>query len=363
MVDGARRGRVSSVLEPSGVPEAERGQRADLVLEGGGVKGLGLVGAVDALAAAGYTFPRVAGTSAGAVVGAFVAALQRAGEPLARLADVARSVDYRRLRDRGLVGRLAGPLRPVVDGLSLAFDSGVFEGEYLRDWLAGALADLGVRTFGDLRTRDEPATQQEHRYGLVVTASDLSRQRLVRLPWDYPLYGLDPDEQLVADAVRTSASIPFYYEPVTLRSPDRSVSTLVDGGVLSSYPIALFDRTDGRPPRWPTFGVRLSARPDGRAMTQAVTGPVSLALALVETLLGAVDAQHISDPCVQARSVFVDTSGISPVDFSLGEEQQEALLAAGRLAAGAFLDAWSWERYLQTCRDFESPVPLEGVRR
>jgi NTE family protein len=69
--------------------------RADLVLEGGGVKGIGLVGAVSTLARAGYTFPRVAGTSAGAVVGAFLVALQRAGEPLERLSSRWRSSSAR----------------------------------------------------------------------------------------------------------------------------------------------------------------------------------------------------------------------------------------------------------------------------
>lgn len=341
----------------SAARRADAGLRADLVLEGGGVKGLGLVGVVDALAAAGYTFPRVAGTSAGAVVGSLVAALQRSGEPVGRLAELARSLDYRKLRDRGLLGRLARPLGPVVsvvDGLSLAFESGVFEGEYLRDWLEGTLADLGVRTFGDLRNTEDASPLPEHVYTLVVTASDLSRQRLVRLPWDYPRYGLDPDEQSVADAVRTSASIPFYYEPVTLRSPERGVSTLVDGGVLSSFPIALFDRSDGRPPRWPTFGARLSSRPDGRAHVQAVTGPVSLALALVETLLQATDAQHIDEMCVQMRSVFVDTTGISAVDFAITPEQQQELLDAGAAAARKFLGAWDWDRYLLACREYES---------
>jgi NTE family protein len=340
---------------------------ADLVLEGGGVKGLALVGAVSVFAGAGYTFARVAGTSAGAVVGSVVAALQHAGEPLSRLEDVARSLDYRKLRDRGLLGRIAGPLSPVVDGLSLAFESGIFEGEYLHDWLSGTLRDLGVRTFGDLRRQDpgdDPAAplDPEHSYGLVVTASDLSRRRLVRLPWDYPLYGLDPDEQPVADAVRASSSIPFYYEPITLRSPDKSVSTLVDGGVLSNFPIALFDRTDGRPPRWPTFGVRLSSKP-GRTQSRAVDGPVSLALAVVETLIEACDAQHIDDPCVQARSVFVDTSGTSAVDFTIPEEQKSELVAAGAAAARHFLAGWDWPRYLATCRagdDAAGAGPAQG---
>ena len=330
--------------------------QADLVLEGGGVKGIGLTGAVATMARAGYSFPRVAGTSAGAVVAAFLVALQRAGEPLERLEDVARTLDYRRLRDRGAVGRIAGPFARVVDGLSLAFDGGVFEGDYLRSWLRGALADLGVSTFGDLRHEDEDSSLPvEHRYSLLVTASDVSRHRFVRLPWDYPLYGLDPDEQEVADAVRASASIPFFFEPVTLRSPgagrsEGSVSTLVDGSVLSNFPVSVFDRDDGRPPRWPTFGVRLSMRQAGRVQTTEVRGTVSLALSLVETMLEACDAAHIDDPCVQARSVFVDTSGVSPVDFGITEEQQEQLLLAGHEAAGAFLRDWDWPGYLQRCR-------------
>ena len=333
-------------------------RRADLVLEGGGVKGIALVGAVASFSRAGYAFPRVAGTSAGAVVGAFVAALQRAGEPLERLEDVARSLDYRRMRDRGVVGRSVGPLARVVDGFSLAFDGGVFEGDYLRTWMKGALADLGVRTFGDLRVTDDGSDlPPERRYGLVLTASDVSRRRLVRLPWDYPVYGLDADEQEVADAVRASASIPFFFEPVTLRSTgtggESLVSTLVDGGVLSNFPSAMFDRTDGRRPRWPTFGVRLSMRPEGRVQTTEVRGTVSLALSLVETMLEACDAAHIDDPCVQARSVFVDTSGISPVDFSITDEQQEQLLLAGHEAAGGFLARWDWEAYLSRCRGFE----------
>jgi NTE family protein len=216
-----------------------------------------------------------------------------------------------------------------------------------------------VRTFGDLRLSeaDDPgsALPPERRYSLLVTASDVSRHRFVRLPWDYPLYGLDPDEQEVADAVRASASIPFFFEPVTLRSPgagraEGSVSTLVDGGVLSNFPVAVFDRTDGRPPRWPTFGVRLSMRPEGRVQTTEVRGTVSLALSLVETMLEACDATHIDDPCVQARSVFVDTSGVSPVDFGITAEQQEQLLLAGHEAAGAFLRDWDWAAYLERCR-------------
>ena len=62
---------------------------------------------------------------------------------------------------------------------------------------------------------------------------------------------------------------------------------------------------------------------------------MSLALSLVETMLEACDAQHIDDPCVRVRSVFVDTSGVSPVDFGITDEQQEQLLLAGTRRPGA----------------------------
>src|SRR4029450_8294411 len=45
-----------------------------------------------------------------------------------------------------------------------------------------------------------PGDAKAHR--LVVMPSDVTRARLVRLPWDYEQYGLDPDTQRVADAVR-----------------------------------------------------------------------------------------------------------------------------------------------------------------
>ena len=89
-------------------------------------------------------------------------------------------------------------------------------------------------------------------------ATDVTNGRLLRLPWDYDVLGLDPDEQLVADAVRASISIPLYFDPVIVRHGTTGARiTLVDGGVLSNYPIEIFDRTDLRPPRWPTLGVKV----------------------------------------------------------------------------------------------------------
>ena len=229
-------------------------EHADLVLSGGGVKGIGLVGAVAALVDSGYAPQRISGTSAGALVGAVLAAAaQRGAVDGARLQELAMSIDYRKFLDQGPIERipLAGPAWGVLTG------SGIYRGDNLHAWITDRLAEYGVSTFADLAI-DDRALPPEQRYRLVVTVADVSIGQLVRLPWDYQrLYGLDPDEQLVADAVRASTAIPFFYRPATLTAADGREATLVDGGLLSNFPIDSLDRTDGGKPRWPTFGVTL----------------------------------------------------------------------------------------------------------
>lgn len=305
----------------------------DLVCQGGGVRGIGLVGAVDALAAAGYRFPRVAGTSAGAIVASLVAALQAAGEPLTRLAEIMRSLDYRKFLDRNVLGHV--PL--IGGGLSLLVSDGVYRGAYLEHLLAGLLGDLGVRTFGDLRTGEEP---EQFAWSLVVTASDLSRRRLVRIPWDLDSYGIDPNEFSVARAVHASAAIPYVFEPVRVAG-----ATWVDGGLLSSFPVALFDRPQ---PRWPTFGVRLSARP-GIPPTHPVHGPVSLGIAAIETLVSNQDNAYIDDPCTVRRTIFVPAEEVSPIDFDITADQRDALYQRGLVAGQEFLKSWNYADYLAAC--------------
>ncbi len=328
---------------------------ADLVLEGGGVKGLALVGAVTALSDAGYAFPRVAGSSAGAVVACLVAALQAAGEPADRLADVVRSVDLRRLRDLGGLGRV--PL--VGRGLALLAHDGLYEGRYLERFLTGVLGDLGVRTFADLAIPDDdPAAEglpPARRSRLVVTVSDLSRSRLARLPWDLPDYGAA--DLPVARAVRASAAIPFFFRPVRQPTPT-GPATWVDGALLSTFPVELFDRTDSADPRWPTFGVRLTTRPPTPPVTRAVDGLLDIGLATLDTLLTDQGSAYLEDRCTVERTVFVPTEGVSVVDFDLDAPTAERLRAAGEQAAQQFLRGWDFAAHARRCR--RRPAEVTG---
>jgi NTE family protein len=318
--------------------ELSKAPKVDLVLEGGGVKGIGLVGAVLTLSEKGYVFPRVAGTSAGAIVASLIAAHQVAGKPLSHLETIMRSVDYGKFKDEGLVERHTGPVGELAE---LLLHMGIAKGDYLVEWLGNVLADLGVHTFADLAIEesDDPGSSLPagQRFRLVVHTSDISRGALVRLPWDYPHYGQDPAAMRVVDAVRASMSIPFFFRPVTFKTPAGKV-TWVDGGMLSNFPITVFDRTDGKPGRWPTWGVKLSARPSSVQVDRPADNDFELAIACLQTLLAGWDRYHLDDENVTARTVFVDTGSVSAIDFGITATQSGQLYATGRAAGTAFLD-------------------------
>lgn len=321
-------GQVPAGGGPTGVPQAAK--PVDLVLEGGGVKGIGLVGAISVLTEHGYQFQRVAGTSAGAIVGALVAS----GISAAGLHDLMATLDYTKFRDETRLDHVPG----LGKGLSLWMKHGIYAGDYFHGWIREQLAALGVNTFAQLYQPDDGSClPKEQQYKLVVMTSDVSRGNLLRLPWAYPTFNLESNSVAVADAVRASMSIPFFYRPVELDVPGAEPSVLVDGGMLSNFPVDVFDRTDGKPPRWPTIGIKLSARQKPDAIEHVVKGDVSLALGMLGTMQSWNDQMHLDDPGVTARTIFVDTLGINATDFGISRAMQDELYDNGRAAATKFL--------------------------
>jgi NTE family protein len=289
---------------------------ADLVLSGGGVKGVGLAGAAAALIDAGYLPQRVSGTSAGSIVGAVVAAAsKRADVTGEQVKEIALGINYRKFLDPGRIERvpLFGPAVAMVRG------NGIYRGDYAHEWIRRELKNLGVNTFGDLAL-DDDTLPEERRYKLVVTVADLTRGQLVRLPWDYRrVYGRDPDEQSVAHAVRAS--------------------------------MASLDRTDGRRPRWPTFGItvmpNLSAGGDAvtRALAVLRVGAPPLLERVITTMMFGRDQAYLDQPWVSARIIQVQSSGLSVLDFGASTSEIEALYAKGYAAAQHFLAGWDWHAY------------------
>jgi NTE family protein len=337
---------------------------ADLALEGGGVKGIGIVGAVSALAEAGYRFPRVAGTSAGAIAATLIAAISKAGKPMSSLKGYLDGLAFTKFMPEGKVhgfmdhhfGKAGGAMS---DANILLHRMGLYPGDYLAEWLEPILlGELGVQTFGDLKITpaDDPGMSlpEDRRYRLVVHTSDITRGELARLPWDYNYYGHDRDTQPVVNAVRASMSIPFFFEPVTFDARPADVEiplpgggtisthydggtvTWVDGGMLRNFPIDAFVRVDGAPPRWPTIGIKLSALQKTFGLTKAATSTYHLARGCLSTMMNEWDAYNV-DESTAARTIFVANAGLTATDFDLTTAQQNELFLNGVQAATEFV--------------------------
>jgi NTE family protein len=325
--------------------------RADLVFEGGGVKGIGLAGALATLEERGHMPQNVAGTSAGAIS----AALLAAGYTAAELKEIIISLDYRQFQDRAWEDKL-----PLIErSLSLLLDLGLYEGDYFLQWIRERLEAKGVRTFADL-VHPEFADDPMYRHRLQVIASDVTTHELLVLPRDARKLGIEPDTLDVALAVRMSMSIPVFFEPVRFENPETGrTHVIVDGGMLSNYPVWLFDCEDGSAPEWPTFGMLLvepkPSVPIGARLPKARmegSGPgavIDYVKALAQTMMEAHDRLYV-EQANYARTIPIPTLGVGTTEFELTPERALALYDSGRWAAEKFLDAWDFDAYVAEFR-------------
>ncbi len=311
-------------------------RRCDLVLGGGGVRGLAHIGAAMSLEEHGFEVVRVAGASAGALMGAFLVAGVPATEAAARF----EGLDLRAFALSDVLGRLS--TKRAIGGIIDRFTADPVDP---LEWIREVLEEGGIATFGDVRLTDDEIPP-ELRYRLVVRCLDVVQRRVVRLPWDYDRYGLEPDEQSVAEAIRASMSIPFVYDPVPIGELEAgSGGLLVDGGLTSGFPVSIFDRTDDRPPRWPTFGIRLLAREPPRSELPDDAATVRM---ILEALLDASDLLEPLTACDERRTVRIDVSEVGALEVDLGDA--EDVVSRGRDAMDAFLAEWDDDAYCAECR-------------
>lgn len=296
-------------------------RKASVFFGRGGIRGIALAGAAAAFEERGYRLSRVAGVSAGALVAALVAAGYRAAE----IRDVVWRLDYRGMRSARGLGRLPGlgPLLAVLTRL------GLYDGDALLAAFRSLLAAKDVRTFGDLRSADRTRGSP---WPLKIIAADVTRGRVIVLPDDAPDYGVEPDALEVAVALRMSASVPFFFEPVRFGSRPRT-SLVVDGGLLLRIPFALIEA--GVPGDDPVFGVQAIPGEEHRARGP-IRGPLSLLAATYNTALAANELCARS-PDDAARTIDIDCGAVRAVDFGISDVQKAALYDAGRTATLAFL--------------------------
>lgn len=282
---------------------------ANAVFGGGGVKGIAFVGALKVCEEMGIRWNRLAGTSAGSIVAALVAAGYTAEE----LEMEMKALDFSRI-----VERKGWDYIPLGRSIRMLFTLGMYPATYLEQFIEERLARKGVKTFRDL-----PEGK------LTVIISNLSTGEIISLPQDVEKIGFKPGDLAVSRAVRISSSMPFFFDPI--KAKRQPVEYLVDGGVLSNFPVWIFDQDPQG--AIPTFGFSLSGAAEKRY--HKIRSPLSMLQALFSAMIEVQDMKYVEHQDA-VRTIFIPTPGIQSTDFHLSEKMKEKLLLDGEEATRKF---------------------------
>lgn len=347
----------------------------DVVFEGGGAKGSAFVGALNALSAAGHTTRRLIGTSAGAITATLLAVgftpqemldavnerlngkprfatfmdhpapsqFNQAQKDASDTMRVLQSVHFPLGAGHALLNLLMdAPLYPTL--FSIVECGGVFAGVAFFNWLTEKLASKGIDPTDTLAQ-----VFAKKNVDLSVVTSDTTDMEMLVLN-----HRTAPNVP-VAWAVRMSMSIPMVWREVvwdaswgTYQGRSKAGNVMVDGGVLSNFPIRLIDQsvpeimgnTDPDAAlnlgmlldeKLPVPGIPLSKPPlpvDQMRVVQRLGR-------LMDTMMGAQDNSEMRDHAAEICRLPVQ--GYGTTEFDMPDAKLQALVQAGRAAMEAHL--------------------------
>ncbi len=335
-------------------------RRLNILLGGGGVKGIAYVGTFDAIRKKGYMPVNLAGVSSGAIAATLACAgyntegmwntlealeldkfslntIEKKVPAVRYLSAYARQsklypaeimelfLNQFTPRSRNIHDE-PDQKRGILQGiLKLCKNGCLFDGDLLEEWMAGVLLKRGIRTFADLRGGKADESNPSG-YRARMTGVDCNRLKVVILPDDAAFYGIRPDDLEVARAIRISTAVPFAFKPVVIakREGDTLIQyNLVDGGVLDSYPTWLMGNSG-----IPAAGFRLRS---SEKKTINLKTPLSIFKSLVTAVhdIGSPE----DNPAALAFNGEIDTGSVGFLDFELSLDQKHALYESGRKAA------------------------------
>jgi predicted acylesterase/phospholipase RssA len=360
----------------------------DLVFEGGGAKGMVFVGACEEFFVRGHSFNRLLGTSAGAITATLLAAgytpkemldalVEKEGAksvftsflgPPARFTEEElRTSATRRLLDgidfTFLPGFMEKKLHQTLVNALEASDSfrhvlgliergGWFAADRFVSWLSKKLDSGpwrgGKRAFSGMTLEQFfAATGVE----LSVVASDTTDEGILVLN-----HRTAPDCPIVW-AVRMSMSIPLIWDEVLwqpnwgqYQGRDIAGHVIVDGGLLSNFPIELFvsdapqvTRLMGLKENTPVLGLLIDERlPVTKGLFVRINiKPAELKTVqrlrrLIDTATGAHDKMVIEEYShLVAR---LPAQGYGTTEFDMTDERRDGLVRAGREALALYFD-------------------------
>ena len=365
----------------------------DLVFEGGGAKGMVFVGALQEFEARGYKYGRLLGTSAGAITATLLAAGYSSDEMLAALNEKLLDGNsvftsfmappgpfdqaaVNKSSIRAFLHAIKIPLVPdfLEDKLDDAITEQLAQGKNFRHvfsfveeggwysadnfitWLerklnSGAFSGK-PRNFGSMTLRQFFETTRTE---LSLVASDTTGKQMLVLN-----HVSAPDCPVVW-AARMSMSIPLLWQEVIWQpgwgaymGRDIHGHSIVDGGLLSNFPIELFlsDLKDvtcvmGDKTSQNVLGFLID---DDLAVPNAPEIPVVNELINISDLATVQRLSRLLDTTLSARDKMVIDSysnmvvrmpakGFGTTEFSMSEQRRNALVEAGRQAMKTYFSA------------------------
>jgi NTE family protein len=253
---------------------------------------------------------------------------------------------------------------------------GLNPGSQFLKWATQVLATAGVTNWAGLeaelarlpeglKIRGAAANLGAPELGLVV--ADITTESRIEFPKMAALYWDKPEKINPAQFVRASMSVPGFFHPYVIENlpkgreekwkewtgfgngkpgegaaefPEKAF--LVDGGLVSNFPIDIF-HVDNQVPDWPTFGAKLG--PSRIKPNRTETMPNFLANN-VNT------ARHLMDytflhkhPEFHYLVAHIRTGDIQAFDFEMPEPTRIELFRLGAFAAVEFLEAFDWKEY------------------
>lgn len=311
----------------------------NLVMEGGGIKGIAYGGALAELESRGVlqSITRVAGTSAGAIQAALFALGYNAEE----ITEIIHNTPIESFNDDGFFIR--GTRR-------LLKKFGWYKGDAFHLKMLELIAQRTGNpnlTFAELHSLANTYPFRD----LYVTGANLSQQRIEIFSHEtFP-------NMRIADAVRISMSIPLFYEAIWLDDQGRvweegcsSCQLFVDGGLLMNYPVEVFDRPEyirnqyGKSDKIfnvETIGLRLERcdqidydlNQNQNIAPRTIQDFGSYMSALSGLLMRNVAPPHPRDP---ERTIYINDMGFSSMPRKVPAEEKEMLLNSGRQAVLEF---------------------------
>ncbi len=311
----------------------------NLVFEGGGVKGIAYLGALQVLEEKGILkeIRRIGGTSAGAIN----AVLLALGYIPDEIKEILTTLNFNNFMDSSW-----GVIR---DTERLITKFGWYKGDFFRGWM-GRLIERKTgnphSTFNDFAQSGKP--------DLYLIGTNLST--------GFPeVFSVEHTPRMpVADAARISMSIPLFFAAVRNFRGD----VFVDGGVFNNYPVKLFDRekyvekknrkthtrktayydkiNTGHPANSSpyiynreTLGFRLDTREEIAMFRDNAEPPhhkindfFDYGKAIIHAVLNVQSNQHLHSDDWH-RTVYIDTLGIETTDFDISDKQKQALVEQG----------------------------------